>query len=110
MHRRRVKRFRINYPRSSKQFDPIYSMKNLHLSLTELKGLAKVPGDKSQDLDKKIDQLNKIPEGRLRYRSNSPYPRRKPQRRQSRSPSRRSPVRTSEENKDLQPAMEARPQ
>ncbi|GFX00732.1 CCHC-type domain-containing protein [Trichonephila clavipes] len=33
-----------------------------------------------------------------RYRSNSPYPRRNPQCRQSRSPSRRSPVRTSEEN------------
>ncbi|GFW53425.1 uncharacterized protein TNCV_3928041 [Trichonephila clavipes] len=33
-----------------------------------------------------------------RYRSNSPYPRRNPQRRQSRSVSRRSPVRTSEEN------------
>ncbi|GFX72312.1 CCHC-type domain-containing protein [Trichonephila clavipes] len=29
-----------------------------------------------------------------RYRSNSPYPRRNPQRRESRSPSRRSPVRT----------------
>lgn len=33
-----------------------------------------------------------------RYRSDSPYPRRNPQRRQSRSPARRSPIRSSEEN------------
>ncbi|GBM21053.1 hypothetical protein AVEN_5766-1 [Araneus ventricosus] len=33
-----------------------------------------------------------------RYRSASPYPRRNPQRRQSRSPARRSPIRSSEEN------------
>ncbi|GFX02560.1 uncharacterized protein TNCV_728141 [Trichonephila clavipes] len=41
-----------------------------------------------------------------RYRSNSLYPRLNPLRRESRSPSLRSPVKTSEENYDFRPAWE----
>lgn len=46
-----------------------------------------------------VSDVGRDPESNYqRYRSASPYPRRNPQRRQSRSPARRSPIRSSEEN------------
>ncbi|GBN11433.1 hypothetical protein AVEN_211794-1 [Araneus ventricosus] len=46
-----------------------------------------------------VSDVGRDPESNYqRFRSASPYPRRNPQRRQSRSPARRSPIRSSEEN------------